>query len=308
MILFQNKIIYMPSMPPFSRSEKISDYTRSCSPVIWEEKKIKSIDGTTITLCVGNMPARLDPAPPKHTAILYFQGNGSSLPPRLPGLSSVLRALSNNSEHTYSIIALSYRGYWTSRGAPSERGISMDAQSVIAYTLAQYPDSTLILWGQSLGASVATTATARYFSDLSHSSSLTEENAKVNPSQSRINALILETPFLSIRSMLTELYPQRWLPYRYLHPFLWNHWESEAALRIVSSTSRSKGIEAPRMLILQAENDEVVPAMQSERLEEVGREVGLGVERKVVRGSLHTEVLVKAQGRAEVVRFLQENV
>src|ERR1700744_6107699 len=30
MVVFQNKIIYMPSVPPFSRSEKVSDYASQC--------------------------------------------------------------------------------------------------------------------------------------------------------------------------------------------------------------------------------------------------------------------------------------
>ena len=74
MVLFQNKIIYMPSIPPFSRSEKISDYALRCSPVTWKEKKIQSLDDTVIALCVGNIPAPQKSTTSKQVTILYFQG------------------------------------------------------------------------------------------------------------------------------------------------------------------------------------------------------------------------------------------
>ena len=75
MILFQNKIIYMPSIPPFSRSEKISDYVAADSPVVWEEKRIHSLDGTSIALCVGSIPSRRESrSSSRNVTVLYFQG------------------------------------------------------------------------------------------------------------------------------------------------------------------------------------------------------------------------------------------
>lgn len=74
MILFQNKIIYMPGMPPFSRSEKLDDYTASCKPVVWEQIKIRSIDGTKLALCVGRLPKDDRVPRQRKVVILYFQG------------------------------------------------------------------------------------------------------------------------------------------------------------------------------------------------------------------------------------------
>jgi len=45
MIFFQNKIIYMPSMPPLARKEKIQDYDKECRPVVWREERIRSGTG-----------------------------------------------------------------------------------------------------------------------------------------------------------------------------------------------------------------------------------------------------------------------
>lgn len=75
----------------------------------------------------------------------------------------------------------------------------------------------------------------------------------------RLEALILETPFVSVSRMLETVYPQRWLPYRYLSPFLWNHWDSTSSLRRLGEASRSlhdlQNRKLPRVLILQAGKD-----------------------------------------------------
>ncbi|KAF2236152.1 alpha/beta-hydrolase [Viridothelium virens] len=302
MVLFQNKIIYMPSIPPFSRSEKIADYAHSCSPVVWEERRIKSPDGTLIALCVGTVPIQRRRPPPRNVTILYFQGNGSSLPPRLPGLSQVLRNVSgrgpdDESSTSYTLVGLSYRGYWTSRGRPSQRGIELDAQAALSWTLSEFrrpgSEDSIILWGQSIGAGVATTAAAAHF--------LIDADKDTDKSKSVISGIILETPFMSIRSMLTTLYPQRWLPYRYLWPFLWNSWDSEAALQAIA-----KAKAWPKLLIVQAEKDEVVPKEQTDRLAGICREVGFSFSREIVRGALHTEVLAKGRGRTIIQTFLRD--
>jgi len=75
MIVFQNKIIYMPSLPPFSRQEKIEDYKSGCGPVLWQADNIRSLDGTRLAVCVGRTPQK-DPmnGNVRKTVVLYFQG------------------------------------------------------------------------------------------------------------------------------------------------------------------------------------------------------------------------------------------
>lgn len=75
MIVFQNKIIYMPSVPPFSRSEKIDDYKYPAS-VKWKAEHIKSTDGTKLALAVGTIETDNQPslACKPTTVIAYFQG------------------------------------------------------------------------------------------------------------------------------------------------------------------------------------------------------------------------------------------
>ena len=63
----------MPSIPPFSRYERVESYAKYCSPVTWEEHSISSIDGTRITLVTGK---RLGSpvAGAENVVIVYFQG------------------------------------------------------------------------------------------------------------------------------------------------------------------------------------------------------------------------------------------
>lgn len=119
----------------------------------------------------------------------------------------------------------------------------------------------------------------------------------------RVEGLILETPFTSVRDMLTALYPQRWLPYRYLWPFLRSQWDSERAIRRIAA---SKQCIKPKILILQADNNEIVPRAHGDGLFRACSTNGLNVQKSVVDGALHTEVLTKNTGRRAIVEFIRD--
>lgn len=85
LVLFQNRIIYMPSMPPFSRSERIADYAAVCRPVVWREERITCArDGTRLAVAVGEIGAGKmedgdrEERERKKVVIVYFQGYVSS--------------------------------------------------------------------------------------------------------------------------------------------------------------------------------------------------------------------------------------
>ncbi|KAK1063360.1 hypothetical protein LTR12_007417 [Friedmanniomyces endolithicus] len=271
-VVFQEKIIYMPYMPPFARSEKIADYAASCRPVEWREERIRSIDGTKISLCVGSVPNARQGLPEveREVVICYFQGNGSSSPPRLPLLSQVLKLLHS------------------SGGRACQKGIELDAQAMLKWVAKNFSSSAqLILWGQSIGAGIASTATAHH---------VTKECTP------RIAGLIMETPFTSVKSMLLALYPQKWLPYRYLHPFLRNHWDSGAALRQIAGS----GTDRFELLLMSATRDEVVPPEEIEELERICKTLGLKYERKNILGALHTEATSRREGQQAVAEFVRK--
>ncbi|KAL2410364.1 hypothetical protein ABEF94_003099 [Exophiala dermatitidis] len=291
MVLFQNKIIYMPSVPPFSRSETVSEYVRQCQPVTWTEHNLRAVDGTPLKLLEGAIEPTANVPIKEHVVALYLQGNASSLPPRLPYLSRVLKSAhdSESSDRQYTIVALSYRGYWKSKGSPSQTGIELDVEAALNWIFHRYePDKTkVIVWGQSIGAGAATIGLANL-------------SRKSDGSLSRIAGVVLETPFVDLKAMLIALYPQKFLPYRYLSPFLLSTWDSQTALHEIAKAKPDLSI-----LILEAGDDEIVPAGQAAILEEVCHKQGITVERKVVPGALHTEVMTKGQGRNHIVKFLR---
>ena len=223
----------------------------------------------------------------------------------MPGLSSVLKGLQASSSTinvpVYTIVALSYRGFWTSRGRPSERGIALDAAAALNWVSQHFSqDSKLVLWGQSLGAGVAANAVAAQTQDRPSGRSESAVPAREETKGLKVDGLVLETPFTSIRAMLTEIYPQKWLPYRYLYPCLWNHWDSRRALLRVAESNVK-----PSVLILPAGHDELVPKSHAAELENVCKDGGIDVKRLTVKGALHHEVLSKHEGRQAVVNFLK---
>ncbi|KAK5113980.1 hypothetical protein LTR62_003103 [Meristemomyces frigidus] len=294
-VVFQERIIYMPYMPPGARSEKIDDYAAVCLPVVWQEERIRSGDGTKISLCVGRLHLEERIPPHRHEedeglVICYFQGNGSSSPPRLPLLSHVLKLLDARAPNVRcTIVALSYRGYWTSSGRATQQGIELDAEAMLKWVAERYSRSQLILWGQSIGAGIASTAAARCIQSKSYSKPL-------------VTGLLLETPFTSIKSMLLALYPQSWLPYRYLGPFLRSHWDSETALRSIAAASLNASEIS--ILLMPATRDEVVPPQEVEKLEDLCKELRLRYMRKDILGALHTEATTRRDGQKAVVDFV----
>lgn len=189
----------------------------------------------------------------------------------------------------YTIVALSYRGFWKSRGRPSQRGIELDAEAAFRWIQRRFnlDQTKLIVWGQSIGAGAATVSLAN---TLNHG----------KDQLLRASGLLLETPFVDLKSVLVALYPQRFLPYRYLSPFLRSTWDSKTALCKIGESKPNL-----RVLILEAGIDEIVPSGQAAILEQICQEQLMAVDRKVVTGALHAEVMVKSQGRSEIVKFLK---
>lgn len=205
----------------------------------------------------------------------------------------------------YTMVCCSYRGYWTSGGRPSEKGIVLDAAAALQWIQQEHgrrqaalsPNETeqinLVIWGQSIGAGVATNLAARQV--------LFSKNVA-------LKSLILETPFLSVKAMLETLYPQKWLPYRYLWPFLRNHLDSWKALGLMQENAKKLHLVSPSVVILEAERDELVPSSHGELLEQRCVGLGLQVEKKIIFGALHSDVMFRPEGRLAVLAAVQKVV
>jgi len=204
---------------------------------------------------------------------------------------------------TYTMVCCSYRGYWTSKGRPTENGIALDAEAALSWIreeerrqfdiAPQNKQINVVIWGQSIGAGVATTLAAKQ--DLFSEDII-------------LKTLILETPFLGVRAMLETLYPQKFLPYRHLWPFLRNHLDSWKALGTLKARSTELKIKPPDIVILVAGRDELVPSSHSDMLESRCVDLGLRTRKQVIASAYHTEVLVRPGGRLAAVNAIQSSL
>jgi fermentation-respiration switch protein FrsA (DUF1100 family) len=85
--------------------------------------------------------------------IVYFHGNGGSLPHRVPRFRKLIDA-------GIGLVALEYRGYGGSPGSPSEQGLIADGEAAYRFAAAHYSAQQLVLWGESLGSGVAVAVAA----------------------------------------------------------------------------------------------------------------------------------------------------
>ncbi|KAK0746348.1 hypothetical protein B0T18DRAFT_438351 [Schizothecium vesticola] len=279
LVVFQNRIIYMPVMPSTERWERIADYAKQCRGVEWREERIKAVDRTYLEMAVATVSLQTNgERPVPRIYILYLQGNASSMPPRLPDISWILRTISDNplpalAEAELTFVCLSYRGYWTSKGRPSESGFRLDAEAgaqwIFEHHQHQRTHATgvgdgapiLLVWGQSIGCGVATNLAA---------------TGKLPPGLP-IKGLILETPFLSVRPML---------------------------LALVADRTEKEGRRPPRVFILEVQKDELVPRELGDMLEQKCLEIGLPVERADSPSALHSEAIGRVGGRTLVAQAI----
>lgn len=144
----------------------------------------------------------------------------------------------------------------------------------------------VILYGHSLGAGVACFAAAN------------NTNSNVN-----IVGIILETPFTSASDMLRTLYPQKWLPYHYLGPFLRSSWNIREYLAQISQKNMR-----PRIMIVQAENDEVVDKSMAPEIRDIATQLNLPVDFFIVKGALHFECMSYREFPGWVSTFVENSV
>ena len=88
------------------------------------------------------------PPKPGHPVVLFFHGNGDFL----AGLAGRFKAITADGT---GLVALSYRGYAGSSGAPSEEGLLRDAAVAYSFATQRYEAQRIVAWGFSLGSGVA---------------------------------------------------------------------------------------------------------------------------------------------------------
>jgi fermentation-respiration switch protein FrsA (DUF1100 family) len=176
---------------------------------------------------------------------LWFHGNAGNIADRLDALTALHRNLGVN------IFIFDYRGYGKSEGRPSEPGMYLDGEAALAY-LRSRPDvdaGKVVLYGRSLGCAAAVEMARRHGA----------------------YALVLESPFTSVKAMARRAFPilPAWLLVK-------SRFDSLAKIREVT---------AP-LLVVHPERDEIVPLA-------MGREVYEGAAGPkrffVAEGALHND-------------------
>ena len=165
------------------------------------------------------------------------------------------RAKVLNQRFGLDVFLVDYRGYGNSSGSPSEEGLYRDGRAIYRAAIESgFRAERIVLFGESLGAAVAVDLAARW----------------------ACAGVVLQTPFLSLPAMARVHYP-------YVPAFLVRSRFDNAA-KIVE-------VAAP-VLVLVAEQDEVVPAEQGRRLFERARGSRQLV---VIPGAHHNDLDVVAE-------------
>ncbi len=209
--LLQGRLIYYPNVPGRELSATPSDLRME-----YEDVTIETSDGVSLHgWYVRGFSDRV---------LLFFHGNAGNISHRLESIRQ-FRSLG------LSVLIIDYRGYGQSDGRVNERGLYLDGEAAWRYLVDTrgVAPSNIVVFGRSLGGSVAATIAARH-----------------NPV-----GLIVESSFTSIREFAAEIYP--WLPVRWMARF--NHPTRE----LVSEAN------CP-ILVIHSRNDEIVPFHHGEAI------------------------------------------
>lgn len=163
--------------------------------------------------------------------LIWFHGNGGNMGDRVDHIKLFYDFL------PLHLFMIDYRGYGKSEGTPSEEGTYRDAEAALAFVQSrgQPKSQKLFYYGQSLGSAIAVELAMRKAPD----------------------ALILESPFTSIRDMARVAYP--FLPLGFLIRTEYN------------SLSKIGKISCP-VLILHGDRDEIIPWEQGKALFEAANQ------------------------------------
>lgn len=153
------------------------------------------------------------------------------------------------------VVVFHYRGYAPSTGEPSAKALIGDAPLVYDAAVEQVPNRRVVAVGFSIGSAVA----AKLASDR------------------KVDGIILVTPFDSLKSVASDLYP--WLP---VGPFFQHDMDAAGAL---------KGNSVP-VAILAAERDDIVLPRRTDALR---AKVGRLVFDRTIRGVGHNDIYDRSE-------------
>jgi fermentation-respiration switch protein FrsA (DUF1100 family) len=226
MFVFQRKLMYIPEKTILEPEHYGVQNTRII-PLVSEDKT--EIEAWYLEATKPSLPL-----------IVYYHGNAGHIGDRMAKISHFVAA-------GFGVLAVSYRGYGKSKGAPTEMGLYADARTALLHALdtLEIPPERIVLYGESLGSGIATHM-AKDMAD------------KHTP----VAGLILEAPYTSVARRSQEMYP--FIPALYLVKDKFH------------SIDKIAGIHCP-VMIFHGEKDTVIPIHHGRALLEKAHEPKRGV-------------------------------
>jgi len=187
--------------------------------------QLQTLDGINLTSYLS------PPKYPDRPILIVFHGNGALALHLVEQFQKVM-------DDGYGVLFAEYRGYGGNDGKPTEDGLSKDAIAHLKFIKEKYPNTKIILYGQSLGSAVAIDLAYRH--------------------PEKLAALILEVPFDSVLNVADKSYP--FIPFKNI--LLLDKYHSDKKIGKIFIPS----------LFLLARQDEIVGFDGGQRLFELANE------------------------------------
>ncbi|XP_010136528.1 PREDICTED: abhydrolase domain-containing protein 12B, partial [Buceros rhinoceros silvestris] len=184
-----------------------------------------------------------------HPIIIYLHGNGGTRAAR-----HRVQFLKLMGAADFHILALSLAGYGDSSGYPTENGFTTDVLALYDWAKARSGNSSILLWGHYLGTGIATNVARK----------LQEERGK-----GHVDAVVLESPYTNIREAAAHV-PITMI-YRLFPGFGYLILDSLALGNMFFRSDENVKVLACPLLILHAEDDDVLPASEGRKLFEMAQ-------------------------------------
>ncbi len=210
--LGQERLLFLPNV-----AGRELTATPSRVRLEYADQSIQTIDGETLH-------GWLIPAGDPRRLLIFFHGNAGNISHRLDSIA-VFHDLD------LDVLIVDYRGYGQSSGKPSEEGLQRDAAAVWEHAtrVLGYPPASTVIFGRSMGGSVAAWLASR-----------TEPGA-----------LVVESAFTSVPDIAAEHYPV--FPTRLLARLSFNTRDYVRATRCP-------------VLIVHSRDDEIIPFHHAQAL------------------------------------------
>lgn len=227
--------------------------------VEYETPRFPSTDGTPLTGLW--MKSRVSPA---CGTVVHFHGN-------LGNFTAHFRYSRWLTDYGFNVLVFDYRGYGNSGGRPSPEGLVEDGLAALRYVRGRedVDPRRVVVLGQSLGGAVAAAALSR-------------------DEPGGVQAVALEAPFSSYRSVARAKLGGTWFARLFLRPFAWLL-VSDAASPLKAMARRPP---VP-LVVLHGDADPVVPYEEGARLYRAAPEPK---ELWTMEGAKHVEAFTRFGG------------